>query len=291
MSADIYAQVTARIVADLENGVRPWAKSWGNGDSSFPLRHCGTPYKGVNILILWSQALDKGYSAPTWMTFKQALALGGGVRKGEKSTHIVYANSIVKKDQNTAGEDVTKVIPFLKGYSVFNVEQIDGLPAQYYPAPVADRDPVNLCARAEEFFTLTGATFRHGGNHAYYNPSLDFIQLPTVEQFHDCEGYTATKAHELIHWTGVPKRCDRVFGKRFGDDAYAAEELVAEIGAAFLCAALRISHEPRPDHASYLDHWLKVLKADKRAIFTASTAAQKAADYLHSLQQPLAQAA
>jgi antirestriction protein ArdC len=294
MAVDVYAQVTDKIVAALETGTRPWAKSWGNAGSSFPLRHCGTPYKGINVLLLWSEALDKGYAAPSWMTYKQAAELGGQVRKGEKSTHIVFAGGIQRTETNAAGEDVTRSIPFLKGYSVFNVEQIDGLPAKFYPAPVVEREPqYNLCARAELFFDATGATFKHGGNSAFYSPSSDHIQLPNVEQFHDAEGYCAVKAHELIHWTGAAKRLDRDFSKskRFGDDAYAAEELVAEIGAAFLCAALGVSAEPREDHAAYLSHWLKVLKADKRAIFTAASAAQAAADYLHSLQQPLALAA
>jgi antirestriction protein ArdC len=287
---DVYARVTDRIIDDLEKGVRPWLKPWSADNAtdrlpSLPLRHNGTPYRGINVLLLWGEAIEKGYGAPLWMTYKQANELGGQVRKGERGSLVVYADKITKTESNEKGKKTEREIPFMKGYTAFNVAQIDGLPAHYYtkPAPRDDSRTLELIAEAEDFFAATGATFRHGGNRAFYAPSADFIQLPPADAFNDAESYAATKAHELTHWTGHEKRLAREFGKRFGDQAYAFEELVAELGAAFLCAELGIAPEPREDHASYLVHWLDVLKTDKRAIFTAAAHAQRAADYLAGL--------
>jgi antirestriction protein ArdC len=292
---DIYSRVTNRIIEDLAKGVRPWLKPWSAGNSegriTAPLRHNGTPYKGVNILLLWGEAWAKGYSSARWMTYKQAAELGAQVRKGEHGALVVYADRFTKTEQNERGEDIEHSVPFMKGYTVFNVEQVDGLPDHYYPKPEPKGEPLKLIAEAEAFFESTGARFQHGGSRAFYATARDFIQLPPAEAFRDVESYAATKAHELIHWTGHASRARREFGKRFGDSAYAREELVAELGAAFLCAALGITPEPREDHASYLEHWLTVLKEDKRAIFSAAAHAQRAADYLHSLQQAHAMAA
>ncbi|MCG7400250.1 ArdC family protein [Caballeronia zhejiangensis] len=191
-------------------------------------------------------------------------------------------------------EEGERQIAFMKGYTVFNVDQIENLPSEYQTQPEPEHlpaaKPLQLIQYVEEFFAKTGATIRHGGNRAYYAPSLDLVQLPLPESFNDAESYESTKAHELCHWTSHETRCDRQLGKRFGDEAYAAEELIAEMGAAFLCAQLGITPEIRDDHASYLDHWLKVLKADKKAIFTAASQAQKACDYLFSLQASAEQA-
>lgn len=288
--ADVYARVTDRIIEDLEKGVRPWLKPWSVDNAtdrlpSLPLRHNGTPYRGINVLLLWGEAIEKGYASPLWMTYKQAESLGAHVRKGERGSLVVYADKITKTEANEKGEETEREIPFMKGYTVFNVEQIDGLPAHYY-TPTAPRDDsraLELIEEAEDFFEATGAIFRHGGNRAFYAPSADFIQLPPPEAFKDAESYAATKAHELTHWSGHERRLNREFGKRYGDQAYAFEELVAELGAAFLCAELGIAPEPREDHASYLAHWLDVLKTDKRAIFTAAAHAQRAADYLAGL--------
>lgn len=293
--ADVYTRVTARIIESLEQGVRPWLKPWSSGHTGGritpPLRHNGTPYKGMNVLLLWGEAMDKGYASPIWMTYKQAAELGAQVRKGEHGSLVVYADKLTRTEQNERGEDVERSIPFMKGYTVFNVEQVDGLPAHYYSKPEPKGEPLQLIEEAEEFFSRTGARFLHGGDRAFYAPARDHIQLPPADAFKDAESYAATKAHELIHWTGHESRCAREFGKRFGDSAYAREELVAELGAAFLCAALGITPEPRDDHAAYLAHWLKVLTEDKRAIFSAAAHAQRAADYLHALQQPQALAA
>lgn len=290
--ADVHARVTERILADLEAGARPWAKPWSVDPAesrlSRPLRHNGTPYRGVNVLLLWGAAADRGFQAPIWMTYKQAQAVGGQVRHGETGTLVVYADRVTKTETNDQGEDAEREIAFMKGYTVFNVEQIDGLPAQYLTKPAPPADPVPLVAAAEGFFASTGARVRHGGDRAFYAPAGDFIQLPPAQAFRDAESYASTKAHELIHWTGHAQRLAREFGRRFGDHAYAFEELIAELGAAFLCADLGITAEVRPDHAGYLAHWLAVLKSDKRAIFTAATQAQKAVDHLHTLQAPTA---
>lgn len=291
VSTDVYTRVTDRIISDLERGVLPWMKPWHASHAedrlpALPLRHNGTPYRGVNILLLWGEAVEKGYSRNIWMTYKQAEEYGAHVRKGEHGALVVYADRFTKTEANDKGEEVEREIPFLKGYTVFNVEQIEGLPARFME-PLAPRDEsrtLELIEEAETFFSGTGATFRHGGNRAFYAPAADFIQLPLPEAFRDAESYAATKAHELVHWTGHAQRMAREFGKRFGDQAYAFEELVAELGAAFLCADLGVTLEPRADHAAYLGHWLEVLKADKRAIFSAAAHAQRAADFLHSLQ-------
>lgn len=285
---DVYARVTDRIIAELEAGVRSWLKPWkadnGDGRIALPRRHNGTPYRGINILLLWDAANAKGYSSPLWMTYRQAAELKAHVRKGEQGSLVVFADCVAKTETNDRGEEVEREIAFMKGFTVFNVEQIDGLPEHYYAKAEPEGDPVKLIESAEAFFVATGATFRHGGNAAYYAPGPDYIQLPPPEAFKDAESYAAVKGHETVHWSGHPSRLARVLGKRFGDHAYAAEELIAEVGAAFLCADLGITPEPRTDHAAYLGHWLQVLKADKRAIFTAAAQAQRAVDFLHGLQ-------
>jgi antirestriction protein ArdC len=175
--------------------------------------------------------------------------------------------------------------PFLKGYTVFNIEQIDGLPEQYYAKPEPRLTPVERIAHADAFFAATQADVRHRGHQAFYAQAADYIQLPPAEAFVDAEAYYSTLAHEVVHWTKHPERLNRDFGcKQFGDDGYAREELVAELGAAFLAADLEITSEVREDHAAYVDHWLSILKADRRAIFQAAAYAQRAADYLHGLQ-------
>jgi antirestriction protein ArdC len=294
MKADVYQKITDQIVCELEKGVRPWMMPWNTehaaGHITRPLRGNGIPYKGINVLVLWSAALEKGYAAPVWMTYRQASELKASVRKGEHGSLVVYADKIIRTETDTAtGEEAERAIPFLKGYTVFNVEQIDGLPEHYYAKPAPRVDTIERIDRAEGFFAGTGATVRHGGTMAYYNVSQDFIQLPPFETFRDAESYYATRAHENIHWTRHKSRLDREFGrKRFGDEGYAMEELVAELGSAFLSADLDLTPEVREDHASYIASWIKVLKDDKRAIFTAASHAQRAADFLHGLQAPTA---
>jgi antirestriction protein ArdC len=288
MKTDVYQRITDSIVTSLEKGVRTWTKPWSGdhaaGRITRPLRGNGVPYRGINVIMLWGEAMEKGYAASHWLTFKQAQALGATVRKGERGSLVVYASTFSRTEADEAtGEEHERDIPFLKGYTVFNAEQIDGLPAQYL-APAAPRlDPIERIAHAEAFFAATGAAISHGGNQAYYRISADDVQMPFFETFRDPESYYATLAHELTHWTRHPSRLDRDFGrKRFGDEGYAMEELVAELGAAFTCADLDLTPEPRPDHAAYIGHWLTVLKNDKRAIFTAASHAQRAADFLNS---------
>jgi len=287
---DVYSRVTNTIIADLEAGNLTWLQPWQAGGhkagaASRPLRAGGIPYRGVNVLMLWASAIEKGYNYPLWLTYKQAAELGGQVRKGEKGALVVYANTFTKTGTDDKGEEVETEIPFMKGYSVFNAEQIDGLPAHFYATEQPFNNAIERLESAERFFAATNATLDHGGNRAFYNITRDAVQLPELHTFRDAESYYATRAHEMIHWTRHESRLDRDLGrKRFGDAGYAMEELVAEIGAAFLCADLCITPETRPDHAAYIASWLKVLKDDKRAIFTAASHAQKAADYLHGLQ-------
>lgn len=290
---DVYTRVTDRIIADLEQGIRTWMKPWhaehAAGRITRPLRHNGMPYRGVNVLLLWSEAMLKGYAAPLWMTFKQAQEFNAHVRKGEHGSLVVFANTVTRTERNDSGEDVEREIPFMKGYTVFNVEQIDGLPDIYYARPENPLPQAERIEHADRFMTSTGATIRHGGNMAYYAPGPDHIQLPPFEAFKDKESYYATALHELTHWTKHERRLDRDFGRqKFGDAGYAREELVAELGAAFLCAEIGITPEIRADHADYIGHWLKVLKEDKRAIFSAAAHAQRAADYLNGLQSSAA---
>lgn len=278
----LYDKITAHIVADLEAGVRPWTKPWTSqgGTIGLPLRHTGEPYRGINILLLWAEALTRGYTAPTWMTFRQALALGGHVRKGEHGATVVYAGQLPGRADNGDTDDgaVTTSRRFLRAYTVFNLAQIDGLPV-VEAQPVA-AIPARIAA-ADAVFVTAGVDIRHGGDQAFYLPSCDYVQMPELAAFSDAEAYYATLSHEAVHWTGHASRLDRTFGsQRWGDDGYAVEELVAELGAAFLCATLGLSLTPRTEHADYLGHWLKVLRADSRAIISAAAHAQRAVDHL-----------
>lgn len=289
---DIYARITDRIVADLEKGVRPWMQPWRStnavGRVTRPLRHNGLPYSGMNVLLLWSEAAARGFTNPMWMTFKQALELGGAVRKGETGSLVVFASRFTKTETDAAGEELDRVIPFLKAYSVFNVAQIDGLPDHYVGQKVEQvRDPISRIEHADRFFANTGAVIRHGGAHAYFSPATDHIQMPPFETFKDAAAYVAILSHEATHWTAAPHRVDRDLSRYSKDRSERArEELIAELGSCFLCADLGIAPElePRPDHASYLASWLKVLANDKRAIFSAAADAQRAVAFLHGLQ-------
>ena len=296
MKADVYTRVTDKIVADLEKGVRTWFKPWNAehaaGRITRPLRFNGQPYNGINVLMLWGAAVERGYAAPIWMTFRQAKELGAHVRKGEKGSLVVYANTITRTETDPeTGEDEERDIPFMKAYSAFNVEQIEGLPAHYYAVAEPRLDPVQRIERAEAFFAATQADIRHGGNQAYYAVGTDYVQMPPFEAFKDAESYYATLAHEVTHWTRHPSRLDRSFGReRWGDEGYSREELVAELGSAFLSADLELTPEPREDHAASIASWLTVLQHAKRAILPAAAHARRAVDFLHSLQPKADQA-
>jgi antirestriction protein ArdC len=291
MKTDVYQKITDRIVAELERGVRPWLKPWsaGNGEGRItrPLRANGIPYRGINVLMLWSEAIEKDYASPIWVTFKQALELKANVRKGEHGSLVVYADKIIRRETDSeTGQEAERAIPFMKGYTVFNTEQIEGLPEHYYAEPAQPSHTVQRVERAEVFFAATGANVVHGGSRACYIPLTDNVQMPCIDFFRDAESYYATLAHEVTHWTRHETRLNRDFGrKRYGDEGYAMEELVAELGSAFLSADLELTPEVREDHASYIASWIKVLKDDKRAIISAASHAQRAADFLHTLQQ------
>lgn len=279
MKSDIYQTVTDSIVSLLEQDLAPWRQPWTANksiDASMPFNAAtGRHYSGINVPILWAQAQEIGFSTNAWLTFKQALDLGGHVRKGEKGQMVVFWKFLDRTSTDEHGEETSKSIPMARAYWVFNVEQCDGIEsskAGEIPQPVEPDSVIQWCQRI-------GADIRHGGNRAYFVPTFDHIQLPRPEQFGSREHYHATALHELTHWTGHSSRLDRKFGARFGDDAYAFEELCAELGSAFLCASIGIPNAPLADHAAYLAHWLKILKNDKRAIFTAASQAQKAASY------------
>jgi antirestriction protein ArdC len=241
----------------------------------------------MNVLLLWSEGVARGYSSPTWMTFKQALEVGAAVRKGETGTTVVFASRFTKSEADDHGNEVEREIPFLKAYTVFNVEKIDGLPDRFHHRPAPVLNPVERIDHADEFFRNTGALIRHGGNQAYYSPVTDHIQMPPFETFEDAAAYVATLSHETVHWTAPTARVGRDLSRYAKDKSERArEELIAELGSCFLCADLGIAPElePRPDHASYLQAWLEILSDDRRAIFQAAAHAQRAVSYLHGLQ-------
>jgi antirestriction protein ArdC len=293
-ATDVYTRITNRIIDDLERGVRPWLKPWSVTNApdrvARPLRHNGEPYRGINVVLLWSEAVARGFVSPIWMTFRQAIELGGHVRKGETGSMVVYANRVAKTETDENGDEVERETAFLKAYTVFCVDQIDGLPDRY--ANRLGEEPTHTHAgrieRADAFVAATDAVIRNGGNRACYKPTVDRIDMPAYASFHDtststaAEAYYATLLHELVHWTAPTHRCNREFGKRFGDHAYVREELVAELGAAFLCADIGITPEPRADHSAYIASWLSVLRQDRRAIVSAASLAQKATEWLHS---------
>jgi antirestriction protein ArdC len=242
-------------------------------------------YRGVNILTLWATADEHAYSSGLWGTYRQWGEAGAQVRKGEKAAYLVFYKEFTVEADDNSDEDATRL--FARATPVFAAEQVDGFTAPAIEAPTTTLTPID---QAEVFVAATGASIQHGGGRAFYRPSTDSIQLPPREAFigtatsSPAEAYYSMLLHELTHWTSAPARCNRELGKRFGDEAYAMEELVAELGAAFLCAELGITDEPRADHAQYLDHWLTVMKADKKAIFTAASKASEAAAFLAALQ-------
>jgi len=285
---DLYAETTARIVAALEQGTAPWIKPWSTGIDTLPMNGATRRlYRGVNVLLLELEAATHGYPLHRWLSYRQALELGGQVRKGERGTTVVFWK--LRKVDATAGghhddnepELHERVIPLLRAYTVFNVAQVDGLPGGI---TATERPAWEPEARAAGLLADSGARIQHGGCKAYYQPGTDVIQLPAQAAFATAADYIATALHELVHWTSHPSRCNRQLGKRFGDDAYAMEELIAEAGSAFLCAHCRVDGQLQ--HASYISNWLRVLRGDTRAIFVATTKAQQAADFILNLTHP-----
>ena len=284
----LYDEVTAQIVGQLEQGSVPWVQPWKSSGVALGLpRSAATRkfYSGINVLILWDAVIRHGFASQEWLTFRQALSLGGHVRKGERGTAICYADRFIpKKEQERAREhgDEPNAVPFLKRFIVFNVEQCDGLPAHIVatPEPVP---PSELSPEAEALIAATGARLVEGGGEAFYHRGEDFIRLPTRETFLSPADYYCTALHELGHWTAHPARLNRDLQHRFGSSAYAREELIAELTSAFLCAHLNIV--PQVRHADYLGHWLQILKEDCRAIFHATSQASKATDFILAFQQ------
>lgn len=293
-SNDAYIRITNKILFDLEKGELTWRKPWNSDHMAHnvqrPLRWNKIPYTGINTVVLWSTAAEKGYSLPYWMTFNQSLQLKASVRKGEKGSQVIYAEQITKEEENKDGEKQIVQIPFLKSYTVFNANQIDGLPEHFYAVP----DPVPVNANApqriealEAFFAQTKADIRTGYKAAYYNGN-DYVEMPPIESFESVKDYYGVLAHEVTHWTKHPTRLNRDFGpKHWGDEGYAKEELVAELGACFLAADLGFEPMPEEKHAAYIQSWLQALQDDKKLIVFAASYAQKATEYLHSLQSPL----
>jgi len=285
--ANLYDEVTARIIGELEAGRLPWVQPWSSAGLGPALpRNAVTAraYSGINVLILWSQGFARGYPSQGWLTFRQALDAGGCVRKGERGTGVVFADRFVPESEKVrAAEqgDDAKPVPFLKRFTVFNVAQCEGLD----PSLVRDRAALperELVPVAESLIAASGVDFRIGGAEAFYVPSADYVQVPPQPAFFAQIDYYRTALHELTHATGHVSRLDRKLLNPFGSKDYAREELVAEMGSAFLCAALGIV--PTVRHADYLGCWLDVLREDNRAIFRAASAASKAADWLLARQ-------
>lgn len=288
---DIYAEITKKIIADLEKGTPTWRKPWKDNNGmrvTRPLRHNDIPYTGVNTMILWAEAAEKNYSSPYWMTYRQALELGAHVREHEKGTHVVFSDKYIpdqKEDQKDEKEN-SQPKTFLKVYTVFNAEQIEGLPDSYYPIAQPVNSSFERIKEIEDFCIATHATI-YTGKRAFYSDVDDQIEMPPFENFDCPESYYITQFHEIAHWTKHPSRLNRDFNqKRFGDSAYAKEELVAELAACFLAADFGIELTPHKEHSpvAYIQSWLRVLKQDKRFIFQAASYAQKTIEYLKNLQ-------
>ncbi len=269
--SDLYQSVTDRIVAALEAGTVPWVQPWRNDRSGGALPHNAVTrraYHGINVPLL----MMSGHASPQWLTFKQAADCGGHVRKGERGTQIVFWRFRQVRDSES-GE--VRMVPMLRSYYVFNVAQCDDIEL---PTRRNAREPI-APTQIDALVDRTGAAITHGGDVACYSPSRDTINMPNRAAFKTLHDYHSTLLHELTHWTGHASRCARDLSGRFGNQAYAAEELIAEMGSAFLCAALNVPHE-QLQHADYVANWLQVLRNDNRAIFTAAKAAQVAADYI-----------
>jgi len=286
---DVYAEITQKLISAIEQDpgkpVMPWRRAWG--PLWMPVNALTKkPYNGINVVSLWVTAEAAQFSAPIWATYKQWSELGAQVRKGEKSSLVVFYKEY-ETDPDPTREDDDGKRRVARASFVFNAAQVEGYTVPGQPELLG---PVERIERADRFLANTAARVEHGGDRAYYRPSTDTIHMPDEGLFIDTatmtrtEGYYATRAHETVHWTGAKHRLNREFGKRFADKAYAAEELVAEIGSAFLASELQITQDVRPDHAQYLAHWLELLKADPKAIFTAAARAAEAINHLKGLQ-------
>ncbi len=287
--ASLYDEITDKIIAELEAGRVPWVQPWGTAAATAPLampQNASTRrlYSGVNVLILWGSVIEHGFTGQSWLTFRQALSLGGHVRKGERGTTVVYADRFVPNDEKKraaeTGEDA-QAIPFLKRFTVFNTDQCDGLPAEI--ATVGPPPPPGMIEpRVEALIKTTGIDFRIGGNRAFYIPSEDYVQVPPPAAYFEPINWHRTALHELGHASGHRSRLSRDLSGAHGSKKYAFEELIAELCAAFSCASLGIV--PTVRHADYIGSWLDVLREDNRAVVRAASQASKAADWLLSFR-------
>ena len=285
----LYTEITSKIITELEAGRVPWVQPWGGPDVCAGLglpQNAATQrrYSGINILILWGAVTERGFSSQNWLTFRQALGLGGNVRKGEHGTTVVYADRFTPEEERQRAEsdgDVPCAIPFLKRFTVFNTNQCDGLPEEFTTTAPQPAEGLIL-PQAEALIAATGADFRIGGARAFYNFTHDFVQAPPPQAYFEPVNWHRTAFHELGHWSGAASRLGRDLSGSFGSKNYAREELVAEMAGAFVCASLGIT--PTVRHADYIGSWLEVLREDDRAIVRAASAASKAADYLLAFQ-------
>lgn len=292
--ASFYAEVTARVIAELEEGRLPWVQPWDDAACGCAMPEnaaTGRRYSGINVLILWGAVIERGFRAQRWLTFRQALNAGGHVRRGEKGTVICYADRFTPRGEEERARDEereARQVAFLKRFTVFNVDQCEGLPEALTRVPElpAERETI---PHADALIAATGADVRIGGSEAFYSPSADFVQVPPQQAYRDQINWYRTVLHEFGHWTGHRSRLGRDFSGGFGSAAYPREELVAEMASAFVCASLSI--RPTVRHADYVGAWLAVLREDEKAIFRAASLASKAADYLLAFGADLERAA
>ncbi|MGV3455852.1 ArdC family protein [Sphingomonas sp.] len=281
--ASLYAEVTARVIAELEQGRLPWVQPWDAASCGCAMPAnavTGRRYSGINVLILWAAVIEGGYASQRWLTFKQAQAAGGAVRKGERGTTVCYADRFTPKDEAERARDEdreARQLAFLKRFTVFNVAQCEGLPEQLTDLPELPAE-ADILPKVRRLIEASGADFRVGGGGAYYSPGGDYVAVPPQATFGEPINWYRTALHELGHWTGHSSRLDRNQRGEFGCADYAREELVAEMASSFACASLGIA--PTVRHSDYIGAWLAVLRDDERAIFRAASAASKAADYL-----------
>lgn len=281
----LYDEITDKIVAELEGGRVPWVQPWGSAAAKAPLAMpknaaTGRQYSGINVLILWGAVIEHGFPGQSWLTFRQALALGGNVRKGERGTTVVYADRFTPEDERQRARETgeeAQAIPFLKRFTVFNAAQCENLPEEI-AAAAPPPEPGLIEPRVEALIAATGIDFRIGGNRAFYVPAHDYVMVPPPQAFFEPINWHRTALHECSHASGAPQRLNRDLSGSFGSKKYAFEELVAEISAAFCCAALGIV--PTVRHADYIGSWLKVMREDNRAVVRAASQASKAADWL-----------
>jgi len=293
--ANLYEEITKRIIAELEAGRVPWGQPWGSSAASIGMPYNAVSdrrYSGINVLTLWDAIVSRGFASHAFLTFRQARALGGHVRRSEQGIGVIYTRRFVPKEErrraDNEGREPSGGIPFLKWFTVFSVEQCDGLPERICEPPPPIPEGLIL-PHAEALIEATGADFRIGGPSAYYSPKHDYVQVPRPDAFHDPVNWHRTAFHELGHWVGGAARLGRDQTGSFGSVTYGKEELVAEMTGAFVCAALGIT--PTVRHADYIGSWLEIIREDSRAILRAASAASKAADYLLAFRPDAALAA